>query len=277
MVKVIENASVSFNVEVAIVQDGHRLQALTPDEHGYYTGVPLMVLGISTDNNTYYTVDKCVEQMTDPKSPFNRRLRDGKLFGEGGHPNLQGLDHTAALTRLATIDDKEVACHYRKIRTDRTLPGGGTLVVGDVRPHGRYGAQLADSLRTPTINTAFSLRSLTKNTVGKDGLSIRSMVHLVTFDPVLAGGYSQAAKRYVTPVSGGTESYSVSVTESDRDALLVSEYSMESLSQTVWADLFKTESITRVRQQITIIPRELATLDKRGRPRSKLLLALRED
>ena len=74
----------------------------------------------------------------------------------------------------------------------------GTIVVyGDVLPFGPYGQYLEQSLQSPVINCAFSLRALsTQSGTTKDGAAEMKVVAFITFDAVGMPGYKKATKRF---------------------------------------------------------------------------------
>lgn len=233
----------TFRVDVLVDDGGRRLQKAVPDENGYYD-MPLAVLGIESQNQTYYKVDPFVAQITDPSSHFCKNLRDGKLYGEWMHPSIEGMAHEAAIMRLNNIDGHLVSHHFSSVYVGETLPNGGRLVNGKVRPFGPKEKPLADSLVSPLINTSFSLRAITQETI-QGSLRLRTMRRLVTFDAVLAGGYREAAKRYrpsleleIVPVG---------------DDLLFTECSLESMTNSEINELLGSSKVTYQRKQVTVL------------------------
>ena len=104
-----------FVAETAMSDNGRKLSALTPDEEGYFCGIPMAVLGIPTRNNTQYETDSIVNAISNPETTFNQRLRDGELFGEHGHPFIyKPLSDPASSVRVFRLDPDKKAALYKK-------------------------------------------------------------------------------------------------------------------------------------------------------------------
>lgn len=243
-----ENVSaITFTAEVLVVRDGQKLGRIRPDKDGYYCDLPVAALGVVTRNNTYYDAAEFVQQITDPRSFFNRMLVDGTLFGEYGHPDIAGLDHASQLNRLSVINEKMHSHHIRRVQMGSDLPSGGRLIVADVKPHGTYGAQLQESLDSPFVNTAFSLRSITHDRMD-GGICRKKMRKLVTFDAVSASGYAESTKRF----SAGTESIDVKINP-EKDILCFDAVALESFADTELAEVFGTDAVELHRKSLSVI------------------------
>jgi len=240
---------INFTIETLIVRDGRKLQRPRPNADGYYEDFPMAALGVSTRNNTYYDVDEFVKQITSPTTYFNKMLSDGTLYGEYGHPDLRGMTHEQQLSRLSIPDEHRVSHHFRKVGSGEKLESGGRLITASIKPHGPFGPQLKESLDEPFINTAFSLRSIT-NDRQEGSLIRRKMCKLVTFDAVAAGGYSEASKRYVGHMA--TETLQIRIDPSV-DMASISRVAFESFTETELADIFKTNDVSKVTRELTIL------------------------
>lgn len=237
--------ALQFCVETLVVREGRKLGRPRPDELGYYD-IPVAVLGIPTENKTYYHVGEFVDQITNATSYVNRMLKDGKLYGEYGHPDIAKMELGDQLARLNRIDEERMSHHFRSLRTGDKTEDGGVLVVAKIKPHGPYGAQVQENLDNPLMNTAFSLRSIAQAEM-KGGLVHRRMRKLVTYDYVAAGGYMQAAKRY----SPAMESLSVAMLPNH--TVQFTEAAMESLADSEFNDIFGTKQLTVCRETVTYL------------------------
>lgn len=255
--------SLQFCIDTLQIKDGHRLGRIRPDENGYYM-MPLAVLGIVSQNNTYYDVPAFVEQITGKDAFVRKMLEDGKLYGEFGHPWIAALPRELIIPRLVHIDEKCVSHHIKTMETGKQLENGGVILQGLVRPHGPYGATLKDNLDAPTMNTAFSLRSVTSEQE-INGVKHRTMRRFVTCDAVLAGGYYQAAKRFSSAAMenlqyapGSTrfkhalEGFSVALDRAG--SLYFEQVALESITDSELNDLFGAKRILRRGQTLTYLP-----------------------
>lgn len=191
-------SNIYFVIETALTDEhGRSLKALTPDEHGYYQGIPMCVLGQVTRNNTFYNEDSVEKAMTSQKSLFYIRLKDGDLFGENGHPFIyKSLKDREASLRLFTLDPNKKACHYRKFYVKQDEGLDAKIVYSDLKPMGPYGKYTEELLLDSYSNFSTSLRGLSSET-RQNGILMRNLVKLVTFDVnVPGGGYRYASKRY---------------------------------------------------------------------------------
>lgn len=199
------------------------LKSIKPDADGYYVGVPLMVLGAVSRNNIYYEPDSVVKAMTNPKSRFFAAITGGGLEGEWGHPSLVGLDDTGILQRLSDVDARFVSHHFRRIYTEQK--GEFTLLRGDVKAVGPYGTHLTQSFEDPNRDTCFSLRSLTSQPIRRgDGVGVKKVINLTTYDYVTVPGYIEASKRGMV----GNESFDNLIWE-DIDLKVFSNNVLENL------------------------------------------------
>ena len=108
------SSRLSFVIETMEVIDGHKLKSAHPDKHGYYT-VPLAVVGVVTQNRTYYIPEYFIESMVGSKSPFALQVRSGNMFGEFGHPFTKDLE------RIGIVMESNWCNHIRRVFT-RYLP-----------------------------------------------------------------------------------------------------------------------------------------------------------
>jgi len=252
---------ISFVVDVLAIKNGRKLGRVRPDDNGYYT-IPLAVLGTVTDNRTYYEVEDFVAQITGENTFFNRCLRDGKCFGEYGHPEIFLLPESQQIERLLKIFEKNVSHQIGKVWTGDKLETGGRIVYGLIKPSGPYGDTLKQSLDDPCLNTAFSLRSVASS-VNQNGVTRRRIKALVTFDYVCAGGYSEAAKRYAP----GVESAKVEIILTTQGRVM-STSAMETLTDTELNEIFGAKTITIGTKRTTFLDKEGLVQDPDGARRT---------
>ena len=242
---------VQFRIDTLVVNNGKPFKSMKPDEDGYFVGLPLAGLGFPTRNKTFYDVDAFVHCMTNPNSGFYKRLSSGQLFGEKGHPDIEAIPPQLRMKRMLQIDEKNHAVHYRNVYSDsNTLPNGGKLVLGDLKPFGAGKQEVLDTLESPWMNTAFSLRSISDNRL-INGISHRRMKNLVTFDWVGTGGFAEASKQY-SPTSAmeDFEAYSLDI---DENTLTMNGFSMESFCDTDLNDVLGTNQVVHISKTRDVI------------------------
>ena len=253
MVQILQDPR-QFNVrvETLLVKDGRKLKPLIPDEHGYFIGMPLAGIGCVTRNNTYYDVPAFEAALNDERSTFRRRLNEGSLYGERGHPKLiPGISDSEFLNRVKDIDENNLAVHHREVYSkEKCEPDGVKLLLGNVKPYGVGKEQVLENFESPYMNTAFSLRSLTKNEE-RNGVSYRFIRNLITFDWVTMGGYEQASKRFADQI--GTECFEVI----SRDIIFTpelvktNEISLECFTNQEINEILGTNKVARITESTT--------------------------
>jgi hypothetical protein len=214
--------SLTISLQTIRTTSAGTLKAIQPDVEGYYRGIPLMVLGAVSRNNMFYEPTSVVNAMTNPKSRFYRAITGGGLEGEWGHPSLVGLDDDSMLRRLADVDLRYVSHQFGRIYTETSSNGNFTLLRGDVKAAGPYGKFLTESFADANRDTCFSLRSLTSHPVKRaDGVGVKKVLNLITYDYVSVPGYEEASKRGAL---GGCES--LNLMWEDQDLKVVSTESL---------------------------------------------------
>ena len=237
------NTNLTFSIETIMVNNGKK-NKLTTDANGYYL-FPVMALKQESSNNTYYDSDSFSKIIT--KSTFRDRLESGCLYGEWGHPDFsQYKDKRESFSRLIKIDEDRVSHHIKGLSVENNI------VEASLKPCGPYGKYLEESLDTPTINTAFSLRSLAKETrikspkTNKD-IICKDIMHLTTFDYVLNPGFKEATKRFARSVEGKDDT-SIEIKNEDMSYHL----SLENIDDGYLNDIFSTNEITKIKKSLTI-------------------------
>lgn len=177
---------------------------LKPDAEGAYT---LIVGGLNVFNSAkeYYTL-KGAEELFKSSSVFMRRVNNGCLKGELGHPVKEpGMTMDGFINRIGIIDPKNESCWFKEIWLDHNYGkehpelGNPNLVaiVAKVVPSGPKGPYLQKALETPGQNVCFSIRALTRDYIYR-GINHRVLDTIVCFDQVIEPGISIATK-YSSP------------------------------------------------------------------------------
>jgi hypothetical protein len=153
-----------------------------------------------------YRFNDYLRECMRPESDLNRRVAEGQVQCELGHPPqyyyewVQGRIVQTPITdifqwihRLRTVLEPNVCGKIRKIHWIMT--GGEHDPVYnkiEVRPFGVHKQILEDSLTDPDNNTAFSMRTVTKPQ--KMGDRVREVDYFSTYDLVIEPGMLHACK-----------------------------------------------------------------------------------
>ena len=164
-----------------------------------------------------YRFNEYLKECMSPESDLNRRVTEGQVYCELGHPPQYFMERINGqivrtqitevfqwINRLRTIEMGNVCAHIRKIHW--ILTGGDRDPVHneiELIPFGTGGMKewMTDSLANPDINTAVSLRSVTKPQ--RMGDMVREVEYLSTYDVVVEQGVLRACKH----LTAGLESY----------------------------------------------------------------------
>lgn len=174
-------------------------EKLKPDGDGYYK-VILGAFNVFNSAGAFYEMTPLLESLFKPKSPLMMRLGQGYLRSENGHPKkMPGEPQIDFIRRVMSIDENKICGHIRQIELvsmDKKESGSNDNVVrvyGWVKPEGPYATSLRDSLENPHSNTAFSIRSLSKDRMVGSTV-VKDIKHISTWDFVNAPGISIANK-----------------------------------------------------------------------------------
>jgi hypothetical protein len=171
------------------------------DSSGYYT-VVLGALNVYNSAGEYYIADREALNLFEKSSLFMRRISDGVLKGENGHPKFPvGGKMRDYIERLMTIEETNVISHYRKVWLDpdfgkknpRFNNSSMVGIMAEVCPSGEKGAALKRSLENPSENVCFSIRAFTKDYQVR-GVTQRVLDTIVTWDVVTEPGIAAANK-----------------------------------------------------------------------------------
>lgn len=175
---------------------------LKPDANGYR---PMVVGALNMFNSAgeFYNYDQAKSLFEDGSSQLQRRIQRGVLKGEYGHPKFQpGMRNDQFLTRVMTIDEDKICCHFRELwlESNAVKDKDGRAVVAImawVKPSGPYGGYLKESLENPDENVCFSIRAFTEDKF-MGGVKNRFIKQVITFDYVLEPGMA-VAEKYKAP------------------------------------------------------------------------------
>lgn len=188
---------------------------LKPDAEGYYE-MPIGALNCKNSLGEFYT-DENVEKIFSLSGDLMRKIKDGKLFGEWGHPVQQpGESDRDFMRRSCTINDKETCVFFSKVWITREvtpemrafgIPENAAIIMGRFKPMGKLWETLQRSLDDPNVNTSFSGRYLTRDRHYR-GVCYVIVEGVVTWDAVGDQGHAVAEKAFATRL----ESHSTKIT-----------------------------------------------------------------
>jgi len=254
------NNNLLFSVQtMEISPSGGKLSSLVPDEDGMVKGFPIGVIGKPSRNGAMYEKTSFVNSMTNPNTRFNMSLVGGGLDGEMGHPITAGLEKEAAVLRSTTIDPTLVSHNFHRIYAKESPCGEFYIVYGDIIPCGPMGNYLLEAFADPKRNAAFSLRSLTaKPMPGPNGILLKRIIAMITFDYVPCPGFEQASKRYMDISSEDFQGYfdDEEVETSIEDLIATADCSaiigQESVTTQSLLDMLETDSVKVTTEYIPI-------------------------
>lgn len=181
-----------------------KIGKLQCDPDGYYT---VVVGGLNCFNSAgEYYVYEGAKQLFEESSSFMRRVKNGTLYGERGHPKKQpGMTDDQYVNRIMSVHEETTSHHFKEIWLDldygKNNPSLNNpkliAIMAKVKPSGPMGQYLKDSFDNPAENVCFSIRAFTQDVF--DGkVNRRTLVRIETFDGVIEGGIATANK-YSTP------------------------------------------------------------------------------
>lgn len=190
-----------------LLADSGKRGILKPMEDGspYYK---LRAGGFNIKNRTgiTYTLNEYIKECAREGSDFDRRIKNGQMFGELGHPKQYYLEKVGGqivrtkitdlfewIMRLKHIEDSNVAMHIRRVHFDFT-GGDNDPVYNDIEVcgHGVWKQIFEDAMQNPDINGAVSIRTVTKPQ--QPGSMFREVDYWSCYDLVLEQGMLEACK-----------------------------------------------------------------------------------
>lgn len=171
-----------------------------PDADGYYT-VVIGGLNVLNSSGELYLAERA-KTLFESSSLFMRRVNNGNLKGENGHPKkLPGMTEDQYVDRALEVQEANVCVHYKEIWLDpefgRKNPhlNAPTMIgiLAKVRPTGAMGHVLQQALDNPHENLCFSIRCFTE-VVHLAGQRCKHIDEIITFDLVTEPGIAAANK-----------------------------------------------------------------------------------
>lgn len=211
-----------------------------PDADGYYT-VVLGGLNCYNSAGEYYVADRVIDIFRD-SSVFMRRVKNGALFAEVGHPRrLPGMSMADFYARIIDIDDKNICAHISEVSLDLKFGLKNPdlknpemiAIMGKVKPAGNQAETMKLSLENRKQNTAFSVRGITTNHE-RNGRVERELTRVITFDHVVEPGIKPACKAFVP----GLESY----LQTSNQEVLNEQIFLETVERMIHSGAVATES-----------------------------------
>lgn len=247
--------NIQFRTETMFVGNKNKVGRIRPDENGIYKGLPMMVLGQVTQQQTYYDPKSVMDQITSPESRFGMIMRQGKVYGEWGHPTFYGMSDNDKLQRLVTVDESKISHVFTSLYTDPASADGTVVLRGDVKPTGPYGDTFKNSLDDPVVNTAFSLRAYVDTKMRPDGLKYRTVRSLTTWDTVGPSGYATTDKANALGLEsfGGDQFHDYEINVMENGNLLIDQIALESFTNTHLNEIFGTADVARIVHSRTLV------------------------
>lgn len=177
---------------------------IKPDADGYYT---MVIGGLNAYNSVgeFYTLEGA-RQLFESSSALMRRINNGCLKGEVGHPKFDevaGQTKTEKmenyLRRILSIDERNTCCFFREIWLDQDYGRANprfknpnlVAIMAKVKPAGPRGPALEAAFNNPGENVCFSIRALTKDYYNR-GQTYRVLTNIATWDWVVEPGIATA-------------------------------------------------------------------------------------
>lgn len=188
------------NLALTSIKTNSSNKSVKKDENGYYEFILGAVNSLNSCNE-FYAKDGIEEFINNENYMLARKLKNGYLNGELGHPKfLPGMSREDYYSRNLNIDIQNVSHHIKSVWTQNTdidsgVAGKGNIVLlkGMVKPSGVHGKILQEHIDNNDANTAFSIRALTMNK-NVCGVTYKTIVQIITWDWVLEPGIKHANK-----------------------------------------------------------------------------------
>jgi hypothetical protein len=219
----------------------NKVGVIKPDSDGYYT---MVIGGLNAFNSVgeYYTLEGA-RQLFEGSSALMRRIKNGCLKGETGHPKFEevlGANKDERIQRymqrILAIDERNTCCFFREVWLDpdygKTHPEfknpNLVAIMAKIKPAGPRGAALEAAFNNPGENVCFSIRALTRDYYQR-GTNYRVLQNIVTWDWVTEPGLANATA-FSSPAleSLGEKSFMMSDLEHVVDDLRKNSLALES-------------------------------------------------
>lgn len=189
-----------MSFEVTALKGVNRVGDIKRLDNGYLR----VILGaLEFDNSIGAVYDQQrVERILATNGLFQKRINEGYLRGEWGHPKEYDYsDYRKFIQRIHTIDERNWAFHIRKVWVEPNfvLPNGQRIcaILGEICSTGGRREDFDKIMANPDENLAFSIRSMATDRVvaGK----VRKYIdNIITWDLVNEPGLS-CANKYMSP------------------------------------------------------------------------------
>jgi len=211
---------------VLLAGTGKRGMLKPMDDSGYYK-VNAGGFNLPNRHGIKYVLNDYLRECQRPGSDFDRRVKEGQMYCELDHPPqyykvlINGEVVRKPITelfewvnRLRTIDMDNVCGHIRRVHWLKT-GGDRDPIYNDIEviPFGPKKAWMEESLKNPDINSAFSIRTVTK--LQAFGHTEREVDYWSTYDFVIEPGFLRACKH----LSAGLESLIDSYEPADQNQI----------------------------------------------------------
>ncbi len=190
-------SSNSIKFSCTALQGTNKVGNLPKDENGYYT-VVLGGLNMFNSYGAFYVYEEA-KALFEGSSHLMRRVKDGVLRGEYGHPKRSaGESDREFMVRVNSLHEQAICCHFKEIWLDfdllKTKDDAGIIaIMGKVKPSGAFGPALEKSFQNKDENVCFSIRSFTEDFVIA-GQHKKILKEIVTWDYVNEPGLHVAKK-----------------------------------------------------------------------------------
>jgi len=183
-----------------VFSEKNKKGVLVPDSDGYYT----VVVGALNSYNSageYYTAQDAL-QLFENSSHFMRRVKNGALYSELGHPKKHpDMSMEQFYQRVISIEETNICAHFSEVWLDFQFGKNNPelnnpdliAILAKVKPAGAKANALQLALENPKQNAAFSIRGLTENKY-VNGRVERRLTNIITFDHVTEPGIKIADK-----------------------------------------------------------------------------------
>lgn len=196
-----------------LAKSGKRGTLKPIDDVGYYR---LRAGGFNIPNRggVTYRLNNYVKECSRENSEFQRRVSNGQMYCELGHPKqyyLEKIDGQVVRTkitdvfewimRLKTIEEQNQIAHIRRVDFEFT-GNDNAPVYNDIEiiGHGPWKSIFDESMENPDINTAVSIRTVTKPQAMGD--VVREVDYWSTYDVVPEQGMLIACKHLQAGLEG---------------------------------------------------------------------------
>lgn len=217
------NAVVTYQNEL-MSKMGKRSGILKPDATGYRT-MNVGAINVNNSGGQFYEATPDVIALFNESSNLQRRIAAGRLFGELGHPKMDGMNEEQFLIRVLSLYEEKECSHFRKVRL---VPGfdenGRSCLITEVevKPSGVYGAVVEEKFLNGDADVCYSIRCMTD--VRRDyGRLIKRITEIVTWDYVGEPGIAIASK-YRSPSTEAFEVAQSGLAFSEQQLISAREY-----------------------------------------------------